>query len=93
MTPQYVLKFCYHAKFIDILSPCSIVFFVFLFLFSIIIMQYTRSVKTKNCFVVINNRSIRGRPSVDICKIVEFFYICFERRQYPFAVMHMLLRL
>lgn len=80
MPLQYVSKKNFYVV-LDWLNIIIVLIFHVLY-----IMQYTRPTKTKNCFILINNRSVRGRPSTDVAKIEKFFYIHFDGRQYPFAV-------
>ena len=35
---------------------------------------------------MVSNRAVHGRTSTDIAKIEKFFWIDFDGRQYPFAV-------
>lgn len=35
---------------------------------------------------MVNNRNVHGRPSTCVAKIEKFFWIAFDGRQFPFAV-------
>lgn len=51
--------------------------------------QYSRPVKTRNCFVLINSRRRNdNRPNLDVASIYCLFFVLFDGKEYPLAVVN-----